>query len=200
MAEMKSKVELKQKGTAAELPTDASGEVKQVLAKLQWNTNVDLDFMCFIEKKDGSKFALYTDVLSKNSKTMGDLNAFPFMTLSGDAGIGGNVADGGNVEVMKIAKISDEVAKARLVAFNYTAASTSKPAQFKPLNAKVSIVDDKGESYDALLESEEEGVASLVATLDNTSAIGCKLVNESTVFKTIHELFAAVPGSDELLG
>lgn len=198
MAELKQKVELKQKGQSAELPTDASGAVKQVLAKLGWNTEVDLDFMCFIEKKDGSTFALLTDQISQKKETMGDLNSFPYMSLSGDAGIGGQVADGGNEEVLKIAKVGDEVAKARLVAFNYTAASNRTPMPFKGLNAKVSIVDDKNESYDAILESEEDGIGSLVATLDNTSAIGCKLINDSKVYKTLDELLADVPGSDAI--
>lgn len=198
MAEIKQKAELKQKGQSAELPTDASGAVKQVLAKLGWNTEVDLDFMCFIEKKDGTTCALITDQITSDRKTMGDLNDFPFMTLSGDAGIGGNVANGGNEEVIKIAQVSDEVAKARLVAFNYTAASNKSPMPFKGLNAKVSIVDDKNESYDAILESEEDGIGSLVATLDNTSAIGCKLVNESKVYKTLDEFLSDVPGAEAI--
>lgn len=200
VAELKPKVELKSKGESAELATDASGVVKQVITTLSWKSETDLDFMAFIEKKDGSTFGVLTDLISKDKATMGDLQAFPFMSHSGDEGVGGQIDTGDqNDETIKIAQVADEVAKVRLVAFNYTATSQKSPQPWGPLGAKVTIKDDAGNETEAQLNSPEQGVAALVATLDNTSAVGCKMVNESKLYANLDDLLSDVPGAREAL-
>ena len=76
--EIKPKIEIKAKGDSVNLPT-----VKQLVVKLGWSTGTDLDLMAFYEKKDGTKGAVYSDEISKDAKSLGDLNVFPFMMLDG---------------------------------------------------------------------------------------------------------------------
>ena len=92
MSELKAKLVLKSKGEEAYIP------VKQMLVSLNWTTAVDLDLMAFYKAKDGRVGAIYSSNYAGGS--MGDLNAFPFIQLSEDAGVG---AKGGtNQEIIRI--------------------------------------------------------------------------------------------------
>lgn len=188
--DIKSKVELKEKGSTAALPT-----IEGLLCDLLWQTEVDLDAMAFIEKKDGSTTAIVTDAITKDPKTMGDLNTFPFMNLSGDAGIGGAVADGGNKETIRIAKIDPDVSKVRIGVFNYTDRQKSN-ATFKPYNAKVQIVNEKGEAQIVELNSDANGCFAHIATIEQTP-IGATIKNESEVY-SLEDFINKVPGASIL--
>lgn len=200
---VKQKLELKSKGQSANVELSGT-TVSQILVDLGWKSAVDLDLMAFITKKDGSEFALYSDQLSKDKTTMGDLNTFPFMSLSGDEGVGNQIDTGDeNNETIKCAKIADEVAKIDIVALNYKAASENDAsASFDSLSAavKMTIVDKDNacDTVDVPLESSNAGVAAHICTIDNSSPIGASVVNQSAVYD-LAGLVAAVPAAKALM-
>ena len=75
-------MELKQKGTKADI-----GAFKQINVSLVWNAAVDLDLMAFYRTRDGRTGGIYSDNYQGGS--LGALDAFPYIQLSGDAGVGG---------------------------------------------------------------------------------------------------------------
>lgn len=188
MAELKSKVELKDKGEEANLP-----EIKQAVVTLGWQSDVDLDLMAFIEKKDGSNHGVFTDNLNGD---MGNLNAFPFMTLSEDAGVGATGGD--NQEVIKMTKIDDTINKIRFVALNYTDAKNKNPdASFSQYGGKINFMNETGEAFEVDLNSEEKGTVALIATIDNSSPIGAKISNDSKVMD-LDTFLSEIPGADAI--
>ena len=200
--EIKSKVVLKDKGQVVNLPT-----VKQLIAKLEWKSKVDVDLMAFGVTKTGDAFSVFSDAISKDAKTMGNLNAFPFMTLSEDAGIG---AEGGdNEEILKITQL-DDVATLHIIALNYTGAVKDNgdppTTSFADYDAKVTLMSESGEAFEVPLEATEPGHVALIATIDNTSAIGATLKRTNEV-RSLREFidgdtakgFVAVAGANALL-
>ncbi len=161
-------MEIKAKGESLEV-----GGIKQAMVKLNWTSAIDFDLAALIEKNDGTKdFVYYAN--------LGNMNEFPFMQLSGDAGVGDSVDDGGeNEETMRIAKLDDSIAKIHIVAWDFGAVGDGSAARFKDSDVKVALIDDKGTSYDVLLDSGELGNTCIIATIDNTSPMGAKLINES---------------------
>src|SRR3989339_1334842 len=115
MAELKAKVTLKSKGDEAYI------SVKQLMVTLKWSTSVDLDLMAFYKTKDGKTGAVYSD--NYPGGVMGSLNSFPFIQLSGDAGVGAKGGD--NEEVLRITKL-DDTAELYIVTINYTDAIDKK--------------------------------------------------------------------------
>jgi len=169
--EIKEKVVLKDKGETKNLPT-----VNQLLVSLGWTSEVDLDLMAFYKKKDGTVGGVYSKELGGSH---GDLNAFPFMQLSGDAGIGAQGGD--NEETLKIIKM-DDIAKLQIVALNYTdAKAKNADASFSQYNGKISVVNETGEAFEIPLEATEKGTAALLCTIDNTSPVGATIKREDRV-------------------
>jgi tellurite resistance protein TerA len=159
-------MEIKQKGGSAEL-----GGISQCMVTLAWTTATDFDLAALYETKDGKKGMVYFG-------EMGNLNEFPFMQLSGDEGVGDSGGD--NKEEMRLTKFDDMV-KVHIVAWDYTAVSDGTPARFSGSDVKVTLMDDKGTSHDVPLASGDVGNVCIVATIDNSSPMGAKLVNESSV-------------------
>lgn len=189
MVDLKRKIQLKEKGEVANLPT-----IKQALVTLKWKTNKDFDLMAFITKKDGTHHGVYTNNLGGD---LGDANAFPFMILSDDAGVGGTVADGGNVETLKITKIDDSIRKIDLVALNYDDALSKNNSSFSDYDAVISLIDDSGESFEISLNSKDKGIAAVIATIVN-GPIGAIIENKSTV-TDLEGLIDVVPGAIALI-
>jgi uncharacterized protein involved in tellurium resistance len=123
------------------------------------------------ESKDGQKGMVYYG-------NRGDLNAFPFMQLSGDEGVGDT--GGNNEETMRIVNL-EEIKKVHLVAWDYNKVRTGETARFGSSNAAISVLDDKGESHQCLLATSDEANVAIIATIDNSSPIGAKLINRSRV-------------------
>lgn len=189
--EIKSKVELKIKGESAALPT-----VKQLVVTLGWSSGVDLDLMAFYTTKEGTHGACYSDQISQDVKSLGDLNNYPFMRLSGDAGVNKS-SEGDESEELKIMKL-DGMAKIHLIALNYNAVKAKDvDASFSELNGTITIVTDSGESYYVPLRSTEKGAVAHIATIDNTSPIGAQLKMEDTVMG-LGQLVETIPGADAL--
>jgi len=186
MAELKAKVTLKQKGEAAYI------SVKQLLVTLKWTAAVDLDLMAFYKAKDGRVGAVFSENYAGGS--LGSLNSFPFIQLSGDAGVG--AVGGNNEETLRITKL-DDLEQLYICTLNFTDAVYNRDVSFGNYDAYVVVVDEKSESIGVFLDSQEPGVVAVIAKIDNTDFMGPKLVNENRVM-SLATFKATIPGANLL--
>lgn len=184
--EIKKKTVLKTKGEEAFI------SVKQLMVRLKWTARVDLDLMAFYKTKDGRTGGVYSDNYAGG--TLGSLNSFPFIQLSGDAGIGATGGD--NEEVIRITKL-DDMAEIYICALNFTDAVKQKAAIFKNYDAVVTVIDDKGEAVEVPLNSSDDGAVALIARIDNSGFMGPKLINENRV-TDLKSFQGNVPGAELL--
>ena len=125
---------------------------------------------------------------------MGALNNFPFIQLSGDAGVG---ATGGmNEEVLRITKL-DDMAEVYICTVNFSDAVKNKSAFFSSYDGHVFLVDDKGESVAVPLDSRDSGTVAVIAKIDNSGFMGAKLVNENRVMD-MNTFQSTIPGANLL--
>ncbi|PID73247.1 MAG: hypothetical protein CSB33_04835 [Desulfobacterales bacterium] len=157
-------MELKQKGAEANV-----GGFKQLMVTMKWTTATDFDLAALYEDKSGKQGLVYFG-------EMGDLNAFPFMQLSGDEGVGDTGGD--NEETMRITKL-DDMNYVWLMCWDYGKVQDGQPARFKESDIRIMLMDDKGESHNVTLDTGDMGNVALIATIDNSSPIGAKLINSS---------------------
>ncbi len=157
-------MELKQKGETANV-----GGFKQLMITMKWTTAADFDLAAAYENKEGKPGLVYFGEL-------GDLNAFPFMQLSGDEGVGDK--GGENEEIMRIAKL-DDMKYVWIMCWDYGKVKDGAAARFKDSDVKLSVVDDKGATHNVTLDTGDMGNVALIATIDNSSPVGAKLVNSS---------------------
>ena len=146
------------------------------MVQLKWTKSVDLDIMAFYKAKDGRVGGVFSDQYPGGNR--GDLNAFPFIQLDQDAGVG--ATGGENVETIRITKL-DDIAELYICALNYTDAAAGKEVSFAEYDGHVMLMNDSGESFGVPLDSTEKGHAACIAKLDNSSPIGAKLINENKV-------------------
>jgi tellurite resistance protein TerA len=163
-------MDLKKKGE------EAFVSVKQLMVSMKWTTAADFDLAALYEGKDGKIGLVYFSEL-------GDLNAFPFLQLSGDEGVGDK--GGENEETMRITKL-DDLKYVWLLCWDYGAVDKGKPARFKDSDIQVTISDDSGKSQNVTLDTGDTGNVTNIATIDNSGAMGPKIVNASktTVWKS----------------
>ena len=183
MADLKAKVTLKKKGEEAYV------SVKQLMVTLKWTADVDLDLMAFYTAKDGRTGGVFSDNYPGGS--MGSLNEFPFIQLSGDAGVGAQGGD--NEEVLRITKL-DDISELYICTLNYTDASSGKNTSFSTYDGGVVVIDDKGESIAVPLDSTEQGQVAVIAKIDNSSPMGAKLINENQIV-ALDVFFKDIPGA-----
>jgi tellurite resistance protein TerA len=157
-------MELKQKGSEANV-----GGFKQLMVAMRWSTAADFDLAAAYETKDGKQGLVYFG-------EKGDLNAFPFMELSGDEGVGDT--GGKNEEIMRITKLED-MKSVWIMCWDYGKVKDGSAARFKDSDVTLSVLDDTGTSHDVILDTGDMGNVALIATIDNSSPIGAKLVNTS---------------------
>lgn len=157
-------MELKQKGSQANV-----GGFKQLLVTMKWSTAADFDLAAVYEGKDGKQGLIYFGEL-------GDLNVFPFMQLSGDEGVGDS--GGQKEESMRISKL-DEIKYVWIMCWDYGKIQTGSPARFKGSDVLLSLLDDKGKTFNVTLDTGEMGNVVLIATIDNSSPVGASLINSS---------------------
>ena len=157
-------MELKQKGSEANV-----GGFKQLMVAMRWTTAADFDLAAAYETKEGKQGLVYFG-------EKGDLNAFPFMQLSGDEGVGDK--GGKNEEVMRITKL-DDMKYVWLMCWDYGRVKDGSAARFKDSDVTLSLLDDTGASHDVTLDTGDMGNVAVIATIDNTSPIGAKLINTS---------------------
>ncbi len=179
-------MELKQKGASANL-----GAFKQLKVSLIWTSAVDLDLMAFYKTKDGRTGGVYSDNYAGGS--MGDLNAFPWMQLSGDAGV--DATGGDNQEDMLLAKL-DDFEELYICALNFTDASAGNNNTFGQYDARVEVVTDRGEKHSINLDSSQQGSVAVLAKF-SAGFLGAQLLNDSKVM-SFAEFKSTVPGAGEI--
>lgn len=157
-------MDLKQKGSEANV-----GGFNQLMVSMKWTTAADFDLAAAYEDKNGKQGLVYFGEL-------GDLNNFPHMQLSGDEGVGDKGGD--NEETMRITKI-DEMNYIWLLCWDYGKVQEGSAARFNDSDVSLSVIDDKGNSHNVTLDTGEMGNVAVLATIDNSSPVGAKLVNES---------------------
>lgn len=157
-------MELTQKGEEAQL-----GSIKQFMVTLKWTIAADFDLAAAYEAKDGQTGLVYFG-------EKGNLNGFPFMQLSGDEGVGDSGGD--NQEDMRVMKI-DDMKYIWVLCWDYGAVQEGKPARFAASDVTVSLTDDTGTNHAVSLNTGDTGNTCVVATVDNSSAMGAKFVNTS---------------------
>ena len=178
-------MELKQKGEQANVSS-----FTQLMVAMKWTKAADFDLAAVYEKKDGTPPGLVY------FGELGNLNAFPFMQLSGDAGVGDNA--GKNEETMRITKL-DDVKKVHIICWDYGKVKTGAAARFKDSDVSLNVIDDKGTVYSVNLDTGEMGNVAIIATIDNSNPIGATLVNTSKSgtlkeLKNLDSLMAIING------
>jgi len=178
-------MELKQKGEKANL-----GAFKQLKVSLIWTSAVDLDLMAFYKTKDGQVGGVYSDNYAGG--TLGDMNQFPFIELSGDEGIG--AVGGDNREEMRIVKL-DDFDELYICALNFTDASSGDKV-FADYDARVEVITDRGESYKVSLDSRQSGPVAVICKFTG-DFISNSLVNDSEVMP-LAQFKSQIPGASQL--
>ncbi|QTA84899.1 TerD family protein [Desulfonema magnum] len=179
-------MELKQKGTKADI-----GAFKQMKVSLTWRSAVDLDLMAFYKTGDGRTGGVYSDNYAGG--TLGDLNQFPFIELSGDEGVG--AVGGENSEDMRIVKL-DDFEELYICALNFTDASSGTDKVFADYDARVDVVTDRGESHTVVLDSQQPGPVAVICKFAG-GLISNSLINDSEVMR-LEEFRSRIPGASEL--
>ncbi len=177
-------MELKQKGSAANV-----GGFKQLMVSMKWTTAADFDLAAAYEDKQGKQGLVYFGEL-------GDLNAFPYMQLSGDEGQ--NDSGGEKEETMRITKL-DDMKYVWILCWDYGKVQEGAPARFKGSDVTLSVMDDKGTTHNVTLDTGDMGNVALIATIDNSSPVGAKLINSSKAgtlkgLKTLQQLIDIING------
>ncbi|WP_373498317.1 hypothetical protein [Desulfococcus sp.] len=177
-------MELKQKGSEANV-----GGFKQLMVAMRWSTAADFDLAAAYEGKDGKQGLIYFG-------EKGDLNTFPFMQLSGDEGVGDTA--GKNEEIMRITKV-DDMKYVWIICWDYGRVKDGSAARFKDSDVTLSILDDTGTSHNVTLDTGDMGNVALLATIDNSSPIGAKLINSSKAgtlkgLKKLQDLMDVIQG------
>lgn len=179
-------MELKQKGATADI-----GAFKQMKVSLIWSSAVDLDLMAFYKTKDGTVGGVYSDNYAGGS--LGDLNQFPFIQLSGDEGVGAVAGD--NREEMRIIRL-DDFEELYICALNFTDASSGTNNLFADYDARVEVVTDRGENHSVALDSQQPGQVAVICKF-TSGVISNALVNDSDVL-SLNDFKSRIPGASEL--
>ena len=147
--------------------------------------------MAFYRTRDGRTGGVYSD--NYQGGTLGALDAFPYIRLSGDAGVGG--VGGHNREDMSIGRI-DDFEEIYICALNFTDAADGGARVFADYDARIQVTTDRGESHTVPLDSREQGSVAVICRL-SSGFIASELVNDSRVMglKTFQ---AEIPGADQL--
>lgn len=144
---------------------------KNAIVKLKWTSEADFDLAALYVDKDGK-----TDMVYYGKK--GDLNAYPFMQLDQDAGVGDTGGD--NVETLRIMKLEAPITKVLILAWDYGTVQNGSPARFKESDISISIQDETGTSHDVTLDSTDMGNITCVCEI-NIGPIASTLKNRSDV-------------------
>jgi tellurite resistance protein TerA len=176
-------MELKQKGSEAFIP------IKQLMVSMKWTTAADFDLAAVYEAKDGKQGLIYFGEL-------GDMNEFPYMQLSKDEGVGDKGGD--NEETMRITRL-DDMNYVWIFCWDYGMVQNGQSARFKDSDVVLSIIDDTGKNISVEIDTGDTGNVCCIATLDNSSAMGAKIINSSVAgtlkgLKSLDQLVALVKG------
>lgn len=161
-------MQLKKKGDSAQI-----GGINQFMVTLKWTSAIDFDLAAIYETKEGQEGIVYFG-------DQGDLNKFPFMQLSDDEGVGDT--GGENQEDLRVMDLSP-MNKVYIFCWDYPSLEKGDIARFKDSDITVNIIDDSGKSYNCSLDNTNSGNVICMAEIDNTSPLGAKFTNRSSVGK-----------------
>jgi tellurite resistance protein TerA len=156
-------MELKQKGAEGYIP------VKQLMVSMKWTTAADFDLAAVYETKESKQGIVYFG-------DFGDMNKFPFIQLSGDEGVGDKGGD--NEETMQIVRL-DDMKYVWILCWDYNKVQEGSVARFKDSDITLTITDNTGQAIAVKIDTGDVGNVCCIATIDNTSPIGAKLINSS---------------------
>lgn len=179
-------------GTQNQKKAEILISAKYLMATLKWTAAVDLDLMAFYQAKNGRAGGIFFDNYA--GVATGSLNEFPFIELSSDAGV--DAKSGEHEKVLHITKL-DELAELYICAVNFTDAVQNRNQSFSGYDAKVAVVDNKGQLAEVPLDSQEPGVVAVIAKVDNTSATGVKLVKENRIMD-VATFQKTIPGANSV--
>ena len=120
--------------------------VSELTVQLNWQAAVDLDLMAFYRTKSGKTGGVYSSLYSEGGE--GSLDRFPFIKLSGDAGVQSNHES--KQETLTIKKF-DELTEIYLVAINFTDASRNQKSSFSKFDGRVEVSNENNEKISVLL-------------------------------------------------
>ncbi|MGE0084414.1 MAG: hypothetical protein AB7S75_08330 [Desulfococcaceae bacterium] len=178
-----SHVTLKKDDEKARIPD------KQILVTLSWSAPVDLDLMAFYCTKDGRTGGIFSDNYEGGS--MGTLEVFPFIRLSGDAGIAAD--KGKKEESLQIIRLND-MKEIFFCVVNFSDFLKGENTPFGSFDAQILISDGKNRPVAVPLDSEKSGIAAVIAKIDNTAFTGPKLVKVNRVMD-MQTFQQTVPGA-----
>lgn len=160
---------------------------------LRWTEDVDLDLLAFYKAEDGRKGGIFSDNFPGGS--LGTIEEFPYIKLSGDAGING---EGGiNEEAMCIGKL-EHMEEIYICAMNYTALEEEKEIAFSEYDGSILVMDDEGDAVIVPLDAKEKGNIAVIAKIDNSDPKGTKIINLNKIINL--ETFASIiPGAEILV-
>jgi len=165
-------MELVEKGATANLET-----FKQLMTTLSWIGDKDLDMGILLEFKDARE----PDFLYFGKK--GDLNGPFFIQIGADAGVGDTTDAGGNKEQLKIMNL-DQYRQLHLCIWDYGAIKAGgQTARFDD-KITIQVLDDMGNSHSVSIPADvtqQMGNCVCIATIDNSSPMGAKFVNQSII-------------------
>lgn len=198
MIEIKRKVvTLKEKGEEGFIYVSLSSEGMlssgRLMINLNWTAKVDMDLMAFYRTNDGQAGGVFSDRYPGGS--LGSVDHFPFIELSGDEGIG--ISTDENDEVIHIGRL-DHLAELYIVTLNYTNAVENKLTSFKEYDGTAILLNDRGESAEIRLDSPDKGHIAVVCKIDNAGSMGAKLINLSEVMD-LEEFVDTIPGATLLV-
>ncbi len=174
---------LGKKGDASSIP------VNQLTVTLKWTANVDLDLMAFYKGKNGQVGGVFSN--NYQGSTLGDLNAFPFIELSGDAGVG--ATEGNKEETLRITKL-DDLAELFIVTLNYTDVIEHKESVFSHYDGAVFVASDTNETIAVPLNSPNKGEIAVICKIENNDSTGARLININDIM-SLESFLKTVPGS-----
>ena len=169
--------------------------VNELTVTLSWHAQVDLDLMAFYKTHSGDIGGVYSSMYAEGGQ--GSLDAFPYMVLSDDAGVGATGGDEEKQEILQI-KTLEEIAELYLVAINFTDASHNRQSEFASFDGRVTVRNEEGKEISVVLASKEQGPVAVFARIEHTNKlIGPVLHNESQVM-TFPRFRQEIPGAEDL--
>ena len=165
-------MDLVQKGLASEL-----GSFDELTVNMTWSSAADFDLAAIYETKKGTPGLVYFG-------EKGNLEDFPFIQLSDDAGV--NDSAGDNQETLRITNL-DKIKTLWIACWDYGQVKKGEPARFNGSDVKLSCHDNTGKSYHFRLDTGDTGNIAIIATVDNSEPLGPKIINSSRI-GTLQEL------------
>jgi tellurite resistance protein TerA len=161
--------------------------------ELAWTFDVDLDLLAFFRTKDGYEGGVASEHYPQGT-LVETLDGQPFLSLSGDAGVGAK--GGNNHEQITIHRIPETVEKIWILALNFTDARNGVASNFAKYDGFARVQNSTGEhSFGLELKDATPNPVFHIATIDNT-ANRPKLVNENTTMSL--GALSGIPGTFRL--